>query len=60
MDEFVLLKEGVLPNVVIVYDSTLGGGQGILLTAYLKLLLAAPEDAAMKQQVDAVYDRYGR
>ncbi len=38
----------------------LWGVQGILLTAYLKLLLAAPEDAAMKQQVDAVYDRYGR
>eukprot|EP00884_Botryococcus_braunii_P018832 jgi/Botrbrau1/5632/Bobra.55_1s0021.1 len=35
-------------------------GKGLLLTAYLKLLLAAPDDQALKAEVDAVYDRYGR
>lgn len=44
------------------FDRAVGipGPQGILLTAYLKLRLAAPEDQALQADVDAVYERYGR
>ncbi len=32
--------------------------QGLLLSAYLKMLLADPNDAQLRQQVSAVYERY--
>ena len=32
--------------------------QGLLLSAYLKMLLADPNDAQLRQQVGAVYERY--
>ena len=34
--------------------------QGLLLTAYLKLLLADPGNADFKASVEAVFDRYSR
>lgn len=32
--------------------------QGLLLSAYLKMLLADPNDAQLRQQISAVYERY--
>lgn len=32
--------------------------QGLLLSAYLKMLLADPNDAQLRQQVGTVYERY--
>ena len=34
--------------------------QALLLTAYMKLAVAHPDDAALKQSVEAVFARYAR
>ena len=36
----------------------LGVSQGLLLSAYLKMLLADPSDDQLRQQISAVYERY--
>lgn len=38
----------------------LRGAQGLLLTTYMKLLVADPGDTALRDLVAAVFDRYAR